>query len=434
VTRGSFVLTGARLTHEHTTVADLETATRDPNPRYEELLGREGVSEAFILQTCNRIEEYVVADDPQTGRAALTDFAPDAPPSAVVRMDHEGSLRHLLRVTAGLESQVLGEDQIMGQFRRSYSAAEEAGAIGPILEAGLLKAIHVGERARTETAINDGIVSLGRASVTLADTEVGLAGSTVLIVGAGETAELVADALDDAALEELRVANRTKSRANRLAADRAVNTVVDTLDDLAVHLQAADVVFSSTGSPAPLIDEETLSGAGSTMIFDLAQPRDVTPAAGERSEITVRDLDDLEVVTADTHRDRKEAAAAVESIVDEEFDLLIDQYKRQRADAVIKAMYRGAEGIKRRELRTTLAKLDEDLDDEGRAVVEDLADALVSQLLAIPTKSLRDAAAEDDWEAITTAIRLFEPALEDDVIDSFGRSSTGEASADSGDY
>jgi glutamyl-tRNA reductase len=219
-----------------------------------------------------------------------------------------------------------------------------------------------------------------------------------------------------------------------LAADRAVNTVVDTLDDLAVHLQAADVVFSSTGSPAPLIDEETLSGAGSTMIFDLAQPRDVTPAAGERSEITVRDLDDLEVVTADTHRDRKEAAAAVESIVDEEFDLLIDQYKRQRADAVIKAMYRGAEGIKRRELRTTLAKLDEDLDDEGRAVVEDLADALVSQLLAIPTKSLRDAAAEDDWEAITTAIRLFEPALEDDVIDSFGRSSTGEASADSGDY
>lgn len=434
MTRGSFVLTGARLTHDRASVADLEAASRAQNARYEELLGREGVSEAFILQTCNRIEEYVVADDPQAGRAALADFAPDAPASAVVRMDHEGSLRHLLRVAAGLESQVLGEDQVMGQFRRSFATAEEAGAIGPILEAGLLKAIHVGERARTETAINDGIVSLGRASVTLADREVGLAGSTVLIVGAGETAEIVADALEEATIDELRVTNRTKSRANRLAADRAVDTVVDTLDGLADHLRAADVVFSSTGSPAPLIDEETLSGAGSTMIFDLAQPRDVTPAASDRSEITVRDLDDLEVVTADTHRDREEAAAAVESIVDEEFDLLIDQYKRQRADAVIKAMYRGAEEIKRRELRTTLAKLDEDLDDEGRVVVEDLADALVSQLLAIPTKSLRDAAAEDDWEAITTAIRLFEPALEDDVIDSFGRSATGEASADSGEY
>ena len=434
MTRGSFVLAGVRITHDRASVADLEAATSDTTDRYEALLGREGVAEAFILQTCNRIEEYVVADDPQSARAALADFAPEAPADAVARMDHEGSLRHLLRVTAGLESQVLGEDQIMGQFRRAYAAAEEAGAIGPILEAGLLKAIHVGERARTETAINDGIVSLGRAAVTLADRAVGLAGSTVLIVGAGETAEIVADALDEAAIEELHVANRTEARAERLAADRAADAVVDSLADLDVHLQAADVVFSSTGSPAPLIDEETLADAGSTMIFDLAQPRDVSPGASDHPDVTVRDLDDLEVVTADTHRDREEAATAVESIVDEEFDLLIDQYKRQRADAVIKAMYRGAEGIKRRELRTTLAKLEDDLDEEGRAIVEDLADALISQLLAIPTKSLRDAAAEDDWEAITTAIRLFEPALEGDVVDSIDRPSIGEASADSGDY
>lgn len=433
MTRGSFVLAGVRLTHDRASVADLEAATTDETDRYDELLGREGVSEAFILQTCNRIEEYVVADDPQSGRAALTDFAPDAPPEAVVRMDHEGSLRHLLRVTAGLESQVLGEDQIMGQFRRAYATADEAGAIGPILEAGLLKAIHVGERARTETAINDGIVSLGRASVTLADREVGLEGATVLIVGAGETAEILADALAEAAIAELRFANRTKARAKRLAADRAVDTVVDTLDDLGNHLRVADVVFSSTASPAPIIDEDTLADAGSTVIFDLAQPRDVSPDASDRAAVTVHDLDDLEVVTADTHRDREEAADAVVAIVDEEFDLLIDQYKRQRADAVIKAMYRGAEDIKRRELRTTLAKLDDDLDEAGQAIVEDLADALVSQLLAIPTKSLRDAAAEDDWEAITTAIRLFEPALEGDVIDTIERPSAGEASADSGD-
>lgn len=428
---GSFVVAGARLTHDRASVAELEAANSDDVPdRLKELHARDGVSEAFVLQTCNRVEEYVVADDPQTARAALADFATQAPDDAVARMDHEGSLRHLLRVTAGLESQVLGEDQIMGQFRRAYAEADEAGTIGPVLEAGLLKAIHVGERARTETGINDGIVSLGSAAVELAEREAGLTGATVVMVGAGETATIVVDALEQSSLEELRLLNRTEKRAKRLAADRSVPTTVDSLDHLSAHLEAADVVFASTASPRPVIGADDTVGGDDTLIIDLGQPRDVAEVVEALSAVTVRDLDDLEVVTADTHRDREVAAAEVESIIDEEFELLLDQYKRQRADAVIKAMYRGAEQIKHRELQTALAKLDDDLDEEGRAVVENLADALISQLLAIPTKSLRDAAAEDDWEAITTAIQLFDPALEAELVESFDGPTLDEASVD----
>jgi len=123
--------------------------------------------------------------------------------------------------------------------------------------------------------------------------------------------------------------------------------------------------------------------------------------------VTVRDLDGLRSVTESTHEERREAAREVEAIVEEEFDLLLDQYKRARADAVISGMYRGAERIKEAEVRRALDRLDLDAEDEE--VLESLADSLVSQILAVPTKSLRDAAGEDDWETISTAIDLFDP-------------------------
>lgn len=425
-----FVVAGARLTYEHASVADLEAATTaEVDDRLRTLVDRDGVTEAFVLQTCNRVEEYVVGETPELARAALSDFAPDALTDDLVRMDHEASLRHLLRVAAGLESQVIGEDEIMGQFRWAYAAAEDAGAIGPVLDEGLLKAIHVGERARTETGINDGIVSLGSAAVELADREVDLAGATAVVVGAGETAEIVVDAIEQTAIDDLRLLNRTVSRARRVARGRSVRSTADSLDRLPAHLEAADVVFASTASPTPVIHTDDLAAADTTLIVDLGQPRDVEEGVGGASDVTVRDLDDLEVVTAETHRAREAAAARVETIVDEEFQLLIDQYKRQRADAVIRAMYRGADRIKRRELRTALSKLEDDLDEDGQAVVEDLADALISQLLAIPTKSLRDAAAEDDWEAITTAIRLFDPG--NDAVDPGEGSTSREVPVDS---
>ena len=403
----AFLVAGVRVTHDRADLAALETARFDDwRARIDALLAEDGVAEAAVIQTCNRVEEYVVTDAAETGREALSDFS-DLPADAVVEMDHAESLRHLLRVAAGLESQVLGEDQILGQIREAYAAANERGALGDVLEPALLKAIHVGERARTETAINEGIVSLGSAAIDLAAADRGLADATVVVVGAGEMARTVAKALPER-VAEVRVLNRSPERAERLGADVHPPVACAGLERLSAHLADADVAFSATSSNDPVVDAETVTDAGETLIVDLAQPRDVTAGAAEHDAVSVRDLDGLHSVTEATHEERREAAREVEAIVAEEFDLLVDQYKRKRADAVISGMYRGAERIKEAELRRALDRMD-DLDADEKEVIESLADSLVSQILAVPTESLRDAAAEDDWETITTAIELFDP-------------------------
>ena len=407
------VLSGARITHERADLGHLEVVTHDdPTDRIEALLSRNRVTEAAVLQTCNRVEEYVVAETGARGREALADFADDAPDDAVVRMEHGESLRHLLRVAAGLDSQVLGEDQILGQVRETYRTAKDAGALGPVLEDGLLKAIHVGERARNETAINEGIVSLGSAAVDLVERERGFDGRT-LVIGAGDVAATVLSAIGAREAGELCVLNRSPDRAAALAA--GVGAEWGDLDGLADRLRAADVVIVSTGSASPVIGRGSLANAGETLVVDLGQPRDVAPDADALDDVAVYDLDDLRTVTSRTHEERREAAEAVEAIVEEEYHHLIESYKRKRADAVVRGMYRGAERIKERELARALSKL-EGLDEDERDVVRGLADAMVSRLLAAPTQSLRDAAADDDVETLLAAIELFDPGTDGEAF------------------
>jgi Glutamyl-tRNA reductase len=164
------VICGVRVSHNRASVEEIELAgERDSQSIMETLLTRQGITESFAIQTCNRSEAYVVADGAVAGRRALANFAPSVRDGAVVEMSHEESLRHLLRVATGLESLVLGEDQILGQFKRAVEIARGIGALGPMLDAGVTKAIHVGERARNETSINEGAVSIGSAAVRLAE-------------------------------------------------------------------------------------------------------------------------------------------------------------------------------------------------------------------------------------------------------------------------
>ena len=410
------VISGVSVSHRNASIEEIERVSRE-NCRalVSELLSHDGVSEAFAIQTCNRVEAYVVTDDLGQGRDALTNFAPSVRDGAVVPMDHEESLRHLMRVAAGLESLVLGEDQIIGQFRGALEDARSAGGVGPLFEDALTKAIHVGERARTETGINEGIVSLGSAAVELARERVDLPSTSALVVGAGEMGTLAARALADADVGRLAVANRTVDRAARLAAEIDAESRAIGHDDLSAAADRADLVIAATGSPEYVLDGTTLEAAGETLVLDIAQPRDVDPAAADLRGIDLRDIDALEAVTDETRERRREAAADVEALIDEEFDRLLESFKRKRADEAISAMYEGAERVKAREVDTALSKLDAqgELTDDQRETVEALADALVGQLLAAPTKSLRDAAAQDDWTTIQTAMRLFDPGFDD---------------------
>ncbi|QLC32882.1 glutamyl-tRNA reductase [Halarchaeum sp. CBA1220] len=415
--RNTSVVSGVRVAHPEATVHDIEAARAESVAALLDTLRAEsGVEEAYALQTCNRVEAYVVTADPETGRHALAATGLDEH-AASVETGHEESLRHLMRVAAGVESLVLGEDQILGQVRSAYESAVDAGTIGPVLEEGVTKAIRVGERARNETAINEGVVSLGSAAVNLAERELDVADAAAAVVGAGEMGSLAARAFDAAGVAEVVVANRTPEHGEWIVSDLDAPGRAVGLDALAETLAESDVVVAATGSDDPVVTADVAADAGETFYVDLGQPRDVAPAVAEHEAASVRDLDDLEDVTDETRERRSSAALAVESIIDEEFDRLLSQYKRKRADAVIARMYESAERVKDREVATALSRLeshgDGGVDDAEREVVESLADALVSQMLAAPTQSLRDAAAEDDWETIATAIRLFDPDIED---------------------
>ncbi|PCR92370.1 glutamyl-tRNA reductase [Natrinema ejinorense] len=418
------VVTAGRVTHKSGGVDELAAASPESQgAAVRELLTVPDIDEAYVLSTCNRVEAYVVGADHAVGRAALAEFFAAVDDDAVVTTAHDESLRHLLRVAAGLESVILGEDQIIGQVRTAYEDARDAGGIGSMLEAAVTKAIHVGERARTETAINEGVVSLGSAATRRAAEELDLEGATALVVGAGEMGQLAARSLGAAGVDELVVANRTVAHAEHL-----VDDIEDETDAAAVPLEAletatsrADIIVAATGSEEPVLGTHHLDGDTGTdetdpeqVVVDLGQPRDVEPAADALPTVRVFDLDDLESITAETREQRADAAREVESMIDAEFDLLCDQYKRARADEAIAAMYESAERIKDREVETALSHLEGEVTDDQREVVEAMADALVNQLLAPPTKSLREAAAEDDWSTIHTALQLFNPEFDSD--------------------
>jgi glutamyl-tRNA reductase len=431
------LLAGVSVPHQRAGIDDIDRASSQPQAEaVGSLLDREGVREAFVLQTCNRAEAYVVADDAASGREALAPYVRAVPEESVLELDHEAGLEHLLRVAAGLESLVVGEDQILGQVSRAFEDAREAGGIGPILEDAVVKALRVGERARTETSINEGVTSLGSAAVALARRSLDgdLADGTALVVGTGEMGTLTARALEGA-VDRLLLANRTVETAEHLAGTLETETEVLGLDALSGAVARADLVVTATGSETPIVDAGTLEGAGRTLVVDLAQPRDV-PASVRRLEgVTLHDLDALESLTDETRAQRRAAAEEVEAIVEEELDRLVTQFKRKRADDVIAAMYEGAEELKTRELDTAIARLEAaegEFSEEERAVVESLADALVGQLLAPPTRSLRDAAQNDDWATINTALELFGPGLRPDP-DEVARFLDGVEEADDGD-
>jgi len=258
------------------------------------------------------------------------------------------------------------------------------------------------------------VVSLASAAAEFLADDVDLASETALVVGAGDIATAAADALAGRDVDPLVVANRTVPNAEGVAASVDAPAEGVGLDDLSDAIERARVAVSATGSCDPVVDVDLLEGGGETAIVDMAQPRDVAPAAGTLPAVEVYDLDDLEEIADATRERLREAADRAAEIIDEEFERLLEQYKRKRADEVIAAMYESAGRVKTRELETAIDKLEArgDLTEGQREAVQSMADALVGQLLAAPTKSLREAAAEDDWTTISTALQLFDPEFE----------------------
>lgn len=370
----------------------------------KQLCQRSGVTEALVLITCDRFEAYVVTETRTAGHAAVSSLTAGVPDPAVDTFEGADCFRHLLRVSAGLESAVLGEDQILGQVRDAYADAEDAGHLGPVLDEAARKAIQVGKRVRSETDINEGVVSLASAAVQLIEENHETTDTTALIVGVGEMGRLAAKALDEQ-VGRLLIANRTESRAQDLAATVESDARTLSMSELAAAFERADVVVTATGCDTHIIETQMLRGVGETVIVDMARPRDVAPASDSLSGPVVYDLDRLEQVRQRTRRHRSQSIEAVEAIIDRELEQLESQLRRLRADDVIATIHKRGTEVRQQEVDRALAQLDVDKDDA--AVLEAMTESIVSQLLAPATERLRDAAEAGDEETLETALDLF---------------------------
>jgi glutamyl-tRNA reductase len=381
-----------------------------------DLTSREHVTEAVVLSTCNRIEVYVFAEkfhgayqDIRNFFAEASHVAPEEFSDYLTSLYDGDAARHLFSVASGLDSAVLGEHEILGQVRKSWETASTEGAVGPVLNPLFRHALEVGKRVRTETAISRNITSVSQAAVAMATERLGgLEGRQVLVVGAGEMGEGLARALHGGGVAGIRVANRTWDRAVEVAGRLGGEPV--RLDDLPHHLVEVDMLLTSTGASAVILEHGDLASVvgerhgRELLVVDIAVPRDVDPAAGEIDGLTLLDMDDLREFAEVGIRERQREVTAVQVIVDAELDRYLDESTARSVAPLVASLRARGDLVRSGELQRLSARLG-DLDDRQRDAVEALAAGIVGKLLHEPTVRMKDAAGTARGERLAEALR-----------------------------
>ena len=381
-----------------------------------DLTSREHINEAVVLSTCNRIEVYVLAEkfhgayqDIRNFFAEVSHVAPEEFSDHLTSLYDGDAARHLFSVASGLDSAVLGEHEILGQVRKSWETASTEGAVGPVLNTLFRHSLEVGKRVRTETAISRNITSVSQAAVAMATERLGgLGGRQVLIVGAGEMGEGLARALHGGGVAGIRVANRTWDRAVEVAGRLGGEPV--RLDDLPHHLAEVDVLLTSTGASAAILEHGDLASVvgerhgRELLVVDIAVPRDVDPTAGEIEGVTLLDMDDLREFADVGIRERQREVAAVHAILDVELDRYVDESTARSVAPLVASLRARGDLVRSGELQRLVARLG-DLDDRQRDAVETLAAGIVGKLLHEPTVRLKDATGTARGERLAEALR-----------------------------
>ncbi len=401
------------VTHRKASIDEIEKAWHgDVETMLNWVRSSELVEECAVLKTCNRVEIYVVSP---RGSKVLFDLAKKARVSSRIIdfHDHDESLLHLLRLASGLESMIIGEDQILGQMKMLLDMAKKAGATGWMLETAFKKAIQVGKRVRKETRINERSISVGSAAVDLAEEILGdLMGKSVLVIGAGETGELISRALMARAVGSLYVTNRTFSSAQELAC--CLGGTAIPFDKMKSQLKVADVVISATSAPHYILLKEDIERAmigreSKLLLIDIANPRDIDEAASEILNVELHNIDSLKRISSENMRQRMAEVEKVGAIIDEEFKLLKAKYKRKQAEDLLALLYSQAEVIKDQECKRAMNKLSayHTLGEIEQQVLRDMSQSIVNKLLSEPTKALKSAAERGDVELLNSLSELF---------------------------
>ncbi|MFN7148793.1 MAG: glutamyl-tRNA reductase [Microthrixaceae bacterium] len=403
--------------------------------------GADDVSEAVVLATCNRTEVYLVAERFHGAYSQVRDFFGDLtylPPDLFaehlyVHYD-EHAVRHLFEVTAGLDSAVPGEHEILGQVRSAWDIARAEGTSRRTLNLLFRHSLEVGKRARTETRIAHHVTSVSQAAVVMAGERLlgprqdgaaetkcvgaraatGLIGRKALVVGAGSMARGMASFLAEADVAELVIANRTPARAEALAtalAEQSPETQIRGvgLDELDVELVAAELLFTATDATEPVVTAAQLSAvserrSGPLLVVDVGMPRDVEPAATDVAGIDVLDMDDVAAMTEANLAARHAEADAVRVIVDDEIARFEGIVNAREVAPIVTALREQAEGVRRGELDRFAARL-EGLSPEQRDAVEALTKGMLAKLLHSPTVQLKDAAGSSRGDRLADSVR-----------------------------
>jgi len=373
-----------------------------------------GAQGGVLLSTCNRTEFYLVTEEEpafDTVWSLLGERLPAAPTGGVreygyVVRDRE-AVRHLYRVSAGLDSMILGESQIQGQVREAWEISRAQA--GPVLHRLFQTALHVGSRVRTETGLGMGTASAASAGVAVAGKIFGdLAGRSALILGAGDMAELAATCLSDEGVKITLVANRTQERA-RAIAERLGGRAVS-LEDAWAYFATTDIALCSTAAPHAVVTWERVGhiiagrGGRPLCILDLAVPRDVDPAVAQLENVFLYDVDDLQTVAAQATARRRDEVPAAERIVEEEADHFWAWYGGLGVVPAIKEFRTRMEALRAAELERVMRQLGH-LSAEDRARVEQFSEALLSKFLHQPTVALKAAAEEGRGYGLLEALR-----------------------------
>jgi glutamyl-tRNA reductase len=370
-----------------------------------ELVGHEEVHEAVAISTCNRTELYLVtADSVEAENLALgilsrqAGLRPTELLGAIYSLRGSAAVEHLFSVTAGLDSMIVGEAEVQGQVKRSYEQALVEGVTGPVANRLFRDALGTGKRVRSETGIARSSVSVSSVAVKLAADFLGdLSNRRVLVIGAGENAELTARALRDRGVETLFVANRRYDRALGLAQRYGGRAIA--FDSLPGELEHADIVVTATGAPHQIVGREELEFVAASrmgrplVMIDLAVPRDIEPGVRDCPGIALYDMDDLQAEVAKNLSGRQAEADEAQVIVREEVARFEEWLDGLDVVPTISALRRRGDEIVEQVLRENESRW-ESLSEADRERVATLASAVVSRLLHEPTRMLRGAASE----------------------------------------
>ena len=374
------------------------------------LKSNDQVLEVSILSTCNRLEIYTLLRHPDLGLEAIKEFLMDHSGLEEKNLfphlftyNQEEAVAHLMRVSAGLDSLVLGEGQILSQVKKMLRLGQEHHSMGPILNRLLTQSVSTGKRVRSETSLGTGAVSISSAAVELAQLKLGqargldelvsLESEKVAVVGAGRMSRLLLQHLQAKGCSGVTLLNRTLKRAEGLAADFPDMRIdCRLLDQLNTALGTSSLVFTSTAAEEPIIDAsrlKTISINGSLRLIDIGVPRNISADVEAMPGVESHDVDDLQEVVSRNQEARQQIALQAESLLNEEGRLFLEWWESLEAVPTINKLRASLESIRSEELMKALSRMGPDFSARERKVVEALSKGIINKILHTPVTKLR---------------------------------------------